>query len=73
MIAINLLTEKDIGRWIIYKSTGGDKVERGRLKSWNKWFIFAVYNANGNWDADHWKDYTAAATNPEDLSWSKTP
>ena len=71
MIAINLLTEKDIGKWVTYRSSGGDKVEQGKIKSWNDRFIFVVYNANNNWDADHWKDYTAAATNPEDLFWTE--
>lgn len=67
MINISELTQEDIGRWVIYRSSGGDKIERGKLKSWNQWNIFVVYNANDNWDGDHWKDYTGASTRPEDL------
>jgi hypothetical protein len=67
MIDIKNLTQDDIGRWVTYRSSGGDKVERGKLKSWNSTNIFVVYNANDNWDSDHWKDYTGASTRPEDL------
>lgn len=70
MIDITKLTDKDIGRWVIYKDGTGD-TERGKLKSWNSKIIFVVYHANGNWDADHWKDYTGQATRPEDLEFVK--
>lgn len=39
MIKIESLTEKDIGRNIIYKRTG----EVGRLTSWNSMFIFVRF------------------------------
>lgn len=66
MIEIAKLNKTDVGRWVIY-TAGDGHTERGKLKSWNDTFIFVVYNANDNWDLDHWKDYTAAATSPEDL------
>lgn len=69
MIELHKLSREDIGRWVIYKD-GLEKTERGKLKSWNDTFIFVVYNANENWDGDHWKDYTAAATRPEDLEFA---
>lgn len=69
MIAIENLTLADVGRWAIYTAGDGHK-ERGKIKSWNDTFIFVVYNANDNWDSDHWMDYTAAATSPEDLEWA---
>ena len=69
MINIKDLKKEDIGKWVTYRSFGGDKVEHGKLKSWNDTWIFVVYNANNNWDMDHWKDYTAAATSPNDLVW----
>lgn len=68
---ISDLTQEDIGKWVHYiPSHAKDDVsqwENGKLKSWNDTNIFVVYNANGNWDADHWKDYTGASTRPEDL------
>ena len=71
MIKIKDLTDNDVGRWVIYRSNGGDKVERGKIKSWNDTNVFVVYNANNNWDLDHWKDYTAPATRPEDLEFAQ--
>jgi hypothetical protein len=71
MINIKDLTGKDIGRWVVYRSSGGDKLERGKLKSWNDKYIFVVYNTGGNWDGDLWQDYTAASTRPEDLEFVK--
>lgn len=71
MIDITKLTEKDVGRWVIYTAGDGHK-ERGKIKNWNAdWnLIYTVYNANDNWDGDHWKDYTAAGTHPEDLEFA---
>ena len=65
------LIQDDIGKWVTYRSYGGDKVEYGKIKSWNDRFVFVVYNANNNWDGDNWKNYTGAATNPEDLEWGR--
>jgi hypothetical protein len=61
---IKTLTEKDIGKWVIYTPTFGDK-ELGRIKSYNNIFIFVVYNCNKEWD--RFQDYTGCATRPEDL------
>lgn len=62
------LTEKDIGRWVIYKLELEN--ERGRIKSFNneRQVAWVVYKTNNNWDGDHWKDYTAACTRYEDLN-----
>lgn len=65
MIEIDKLTEDQVGRWVEYKSRGGDKVERGRIKSWNDSGIFVVYHCAGEWHRFY--DYTAAHTSPEDL------
>lgn len=64
---ITSLTEDDIGRWVTYDN--GFKKERGKIKSFDneRQVAWVVYNANENWDADHWKDYTAACTNYSDL------
>lgn len=62
---ISKLQVNDIGKWVVYTSAGGDKVELGRIKSWNHTNIFVVYN----WAAEqpNWQDYTGAGTRPEDL------
>ena len=68
MINVKILKKEDIGKWFTYISFGGKK-EQGKLKSFNneKQIAFIVYNANNNWDGDHWKDYTAEATSYSDL------
>lgn len=67
---IKELTDRDLGRWIYYEGGAGER-ENGRIKSFNNEtrIAFVVYNANGNWDADHWKDYTAQSTKYDDLVW----
>lgn len=70
MIVISELADKDVGRWVTY-TAGDGHTETGKLKSWNDTNIFVVYNANDNWDGDHWKDYTAAPTRPEDLEFGR--
>ena len=67
MIDITKLTEEDKGRRIRYTSKGGDKVEIGRLKSWNDKYIFGVYNSAS--DDPEWEKFTGAATDPADLEW----
>jgi hypothetical protein len=63
---INNLINSDKGRWVEYKSKGGDKTEKGKIKSWNDNWIFVVYNCANNWD--RYEDYTANATKPDDLT-----
>lgn len=69
MIEIKNLTQEDVGRWVVY-TDGVGETERGKLKSWNDTNVFVVYNANDNWDADHWKGYTGQSTRPEDLDFA---
>lgn len=64
MIDLTQLAKKDVGRWVGYARREGG-VERGRIKSWNDEFIFVVYRCNNEWH--RFQDFTAAATNPEDL------
>ena len=60
MIDIKKLTEKDIGRKVIYSSYGNQK-EEGHITSWNKIFIFVDYgNSCGR----------GIATDPRDLKFS---
>lgn len=65
---VKQLTPEDIGKWFTYVDGGGNAV-LGKLKSFNNKMGVAwiVYNTGGNWDADHWKDYTAAATKYSDI------
>jgi len=70
MIKIKDLRKKDIGRWVTYQALDGHR-EEGKLKSWNDRFIFVVYNCNYEWD--RFKDFTGAATRPEDLYFKEDP
>ena len=67
MIDIKSLTKDDIGKWVVYKSSIGEG-EIGKLKSWNESFVFVVYKCNHDWN--NFKNYTAAATAPKDLTFS---
>ena len=64
MIEIKNLSEKDIGRWVWYKPAVGDW-EKGRVKTWTPKYLHVVYKCDGKWN--DFKNYTAAATEPEDL------
>ena len=66
MIDIKKLTKDDIGKWVVYTPIAG-VAECGRIKSWNKEFIFVVYKCNKEWG--RFKDFTGQATDPEDLSY----
>ena len=74
MIDISKLTEKDIGRWVIYKAHGC-KPQLGKIKSYGTWkcskrYIFVVYKCAGNWN--DFKEYTEVATKPKDLQFCET-
>jgi hypothetical protein len=64
---IRALTEKDLGRWVVYRK--GSKIGEealGKLKWWNDHFIFVVYKCDNKWD--EFSNYTAQATDPDDLT-----
>ena len=63
MIDLKTLKETDKGRWVKYNRPYCH--QRGRIKSWNDRWIFVVYNCADEWD--DYQDYTAAATEPNDL------
>lgn len=69
MIDIKKLTKKDIGKWVMFSRCGGKK-KLGKIKYHNDKFIFVVYKCEGEWS--RFKEYTAAATNPEDLVFCET-
>lgn len=64
MIDISELRKEDIGRWVLYQGSAGEK-EKGRIKSWNDKWIFVVYHCDHQWN--RFQDFTGAATDPEDL------
>ena len=64
MIDISKLTEKDIGRWVLYKA-GGCNSGLGKIKSYGDCYIFVVYKCKGEWN--RFKEFTGVATKPKDL------
>jgi len=44
VINIKELTEKDIGRWVVYKDFGRE--EHGRIASFTSEYVFVVYDRN---------------------------
>ena len=66
MIRLSELSEKDKGRWVIWKDPNDiDSDTIGRIKSWNDKFVFVVYKCDNRWD--RYEEYTGIATNPEEL------
>jgi hypothetical protein len=74
---ITKLTEQDIGKTIYYIPLHAiddpKQWERGRIKSFKNQskLAFVVYANGNNAKIDHYDRYTAAATDYEDLTWSK--
>lgn len=71
VIIEDLSVPESVGRWVEYRSKGGDKVERGRIKGWNESGVFVVYNDSAL--LDNWQDYTGAHTDPDDLLFVEGP
>lgn len=65
MVKIKDLKQNDVGRWVRYTPQVGNE-EIGRIKSWNEKFIFVVYKCDNQWE--RFQDFTAAATDPADLT-----
>ena len=55
---------RELGQWVEYHGQAGER-EVGRVKSSNHKWVFVVYHCDGDWD--NFQNYTAAATNPDDL------
>jgi hypothetical protein len=72
MINTEKLTEKDIGRWVLYRSPHHDATpeppatEHGRIKSWNQNGIWVVYDPEGAWH--RYFNFTGQLTDPADLT-----
>jgi hypothetical protein len=72
MIELDTLTEQDKGREVIYRSSFGDKTERGVISSWNAHYIFVRYERYGyvlRGEEPRLQE-TGAATSPEDLTFA---
>jgi hypothetical protein len=69
MIKINNLTPGSVGKWVVYRRLSKTEREEGRIKGWNDKFIFVVYKCNNEWN--RYQEFTAQATEGEDLSWKK--
>jgi hypothetical protein len=72
MIDMSKLVEQDVGREVIYHSSGGDKTEHGIISSWNDKYIFVKYERYMyRWCGKEPRyQVTAAATSPEDLTFA---
>lgn len=66
MVNISELNDSDVGTWVLYDN-GPSQQEPGRIKSWNDKYVFVVYSCDKDWD--NYKNYTGAATNPEELTY----
>ena len=64
MIEINNLSERDIGKWVVFKHRHGVE-ETGRLKRWNNEMVFVVFSAAGKWH--EFKEYTGQSCDPKQL------
>lgn len=53
------------GEKVTYIPSHGGVGDHGIVKSKNHLYVFVVYKCAGNWD--RYQDYTAAATDPNDL------
>ena len=68
MIDLNKLTEKDIGRWVIYTDSYTGEQEKGKIKSFTKKGLgrmFVVYKCAGDWD--RYQNYRGIQTGCENL------
>ena len=65
MIDIKSLTKDDVSKWVRYIKDNR-KSELGKIKSWNKTFVFVVYKCSGDWN--NFKNYTGIPTDAKDLT-----
>jgi len=67
MIDISMLDENDKGRKVRYTSSNKDKIEEGKITSWNNKFIFVrYYQQNKPYCIIRYGE-TSEATDPKDL------
>ena len=64
MVDPKKLTERDIGRWVVYDN-GFDPPQKGRIKGWNEDTVFVVFKCGGNWR--RFMNYTGEGCDPETL------
>lgn len=61
MINIKNLSDKDIGKAVVYTAHDGAEPEQGKITSYNDTYIFVRYDVSSSWGGQ--------ATRPEDLKW----
>jgi hypothetical protein len=59
-------SKDDVGKKVLYKKDYG-KDEVGIIKKVAENNVFVVYPGENEAKKEHWKKYTAEATNPDDL------
>ena len=69
-LSIPELKATDVGRQVQYTSSGGDKVEVGRITSWNDKWIFVRYFMQIKPTRFARNGCTSEATDPKDLEFS---
>ncbi len=62
-----VVKDKDIGRPVYYTDGTGERTF-GMIKSFNDSWVFVVYNCADDWD--NFRNYTAAATDRNDLEFA---
>lgn len=63
-VRLDELSDKDVGRWIIWLDPNLQTTKKGRLKSWNNLFAFVVFNCNDQWNK--FQNYTPEACAPKE-------
>lgn len=68
-LRLTALTPDDIGRWVEYRDF--NRVERGRIKSFNAQTVWVVFKCGGNWPLFY--NYTGNACEYDDLRFIEAP
>ena len=63
-VRLDQLSDRDIGRWIVWTDPNLGTVQKGRLKSWNELFCFVVFKCNDDWI--RFENYSAEACAPRE-------
>ncbi len=66
IVRLNKICQADISRYVKYYSKYGYGSEVGRIKGFNKAWIYVVYQCDDNWE--NYQDYTGIATSASYLS-----
>ena len=73
MININKLTIEDYGRWVKFRNPCYGNSCYGRIKFWNKKYIFIVVIGILIQDEIGWENSSYVSVNPKDLKFVEAP